>query len=572
MPQNQEEQVRGRLPALLDPMQGHIGSLGLAVAIGIIYFLAARLSLALLTEPDGVAVFWPAAGVSSGVMIALGRRAWAPVAVGTMIATIAANLLGDRNLSSSVCFAFCNAAEAWIVAGAIARYFGSGFSLDRLRNVLGLLVAALVATTISGAGGAAAYKLFHSPAAPVMTIWEHWFASDVVGVITGAPLVIGIAALRRPLPWSEFIEGNGALATLGLMTSIVIFLPEVPWQTVVPAALLFPILLWLAARCRPVYAAAGVFLVSFILAWATIFRFGHFADARFSFDDRVFQAQAVILTVALFTFVLAALFAERKDNEARLARSNAMLERERSNKMMSLAATAATISHEMKQPLTAIIANGVSARHLLDRTPPDLEEARSAVNDVISDGDRASKVLENLRVLFGKADRELEPVDVNDASVGALCALRAELNDHGVRTRVKLAPELPLVMGHSGQLQEVIMNLIQNAIEAMEVTKADRRELEVRTRLGSDQAIIVEVEDSGPGIDPKNLESIFDAFVTTKPHGTGLGLAICHMIMERHGARLSAASDGKRGALFQLSLPARSAARDTTRAAPAVSS
>jgi signal transduction histidine kinase len=558
--QDQQKRVRGRLSALVDPTRGLAGSLGLTLAIGITYFLAARLSLALLTEPDGVAVFWPAAGVSSGVLIALGHRARLPVSVGTMIATIAANLLGDRNLWSSMSFAVCNAAEALIVAIAIERYFGSRFSLDRLRNVLGLLVAAAIATTMSGVVATVAYRLFHSPTTPILIIWQHWFASDIVGIITVAPLVIGIAtALRRPMPRGEFIEGILALAALAVMTSIIISVPQVPWQTVVPGALLFPILLWLAARCRPLYAAAGAFLVSFTVGWTTTFRIGHFADHRLSIDDRVLQAQAVILTMALFAYVLAALFAERRDNEIRLARSNMMLERERNNRLMSLAATAATISHEMKQPLTAMIANGVSALHVLGRTPPDVDEARSALRDVVSDGHRAGKVLDNLRVLFGKADRAMEPVDVNEASLGALRALRGELTDHGVTTRVELASGLPLVMGHSGQLQEVIMNLIQNAIEAMEATKVDRRLLELRTKFAGGEAITVEVQDSGPGIDPTHLDRIFDAFVTTKPHGTGLGLAICHMIMERHGARVSAVSDGKSGALFQLFLPIQAA-------------
>jgi len=126
-----------------------IGVIGLALAVGIAYFLAAHLSLALLAEPDGVAVFWPAAGVSSGVLIALGRDARLPVAGGAMVATVIANLMGDRNVSSATAFALCNAGEALLTAWLIERYFGSGFSLDRLRNVLGLLAAAVVVSLCS---------------------------------------------------------------------------------------------------------------------------------------------------------------------------------------------------------------------------------------------------------------------------------------------------------------------------------------------------------------------------------------------------------------------------------------
>src|SRR5438552_11001273 len=147
MLRDQLEQVQGR-HGVADATQGWAGSFGLALAIAVTYFVAARLSLALLTEPDGVAVFWPAAGVSSGFLIALGRGARLPVTIGTMAATIAANLLGDRNLLSSVSFAACNASEALLTAGLIERYFGAGFSLERLRSVLGLLIAAVVGTTV----------------------------------------------------------------------------------------------------------------------------------------------------------------------------------------------------------------------------------------------------------------------------------------------------------------------------------------------------------------------------------------------------------------------------------------
>jgi two-component sensor histidine kinase/integral membrane sensor domain MASE1 len=295
-----------------------IGTIGLATAVGIAYFFAAQLSLALLAGPAGVAVFWPAAGVSSGVLIALGRDARLPVATGAMVATILANLMGDRNVWGATAFALCNAGEALLVAWLIERYFGSEFSLDRLRNVLGLLAAAVVATAASGIGGTVAYKLFHSPTAPIWTTWQHWFASDAVGIITVAPLVIGLAkALREPPPRNEIIEGVMALVALAAMTVIIVSLPPKPWQTIVPVALLFPILLWLAARCRPAFAAAAAFIVSLTIVWTITFGIGHFGDPALPIGDRIMGAQAAIVGVALCAYVLAALFAERRQAEAR---------------------------------------------------------------------------------------------------------------------------------------------------------------------------------------------------------------------------------------------------------------
>ena len=187
----------------------------LAAGLAVAYFLAARLSLALLTKPDGVAVFWPAAGVASGVLIAVGPTARWPVIIGAMAATIAANLLGDRSVWSAVIFAVCNAGEAVIVAFLIERSFGSPFGLDRLRQVLGLLAAAVIGAAISGVGGTIGYVLFHTSATDVATIWYHWFTSDALGVVTVAPILIGLASYARdPPPRTEVIEGLSALAAL----------------------------------------------------------------------------------------------------------------------------------------------------------------------------------------------------------------------------------------------------------------------------------------------------------------------------------------------------------------------
>src|SRR5262252_8682624 len=159
MLQNLTQEVHRKTSAV--PTLPWIGAIGLAIAIGIAYFFAAQLSLGLLDESDGVALFWPAAGVSSGALIALGRDARLPVTSGVIVATIIANLMGDRSVWNATASALWNAGEALLVAWLVERYFGSNFNLDRLRNVLGLLAAAVVATAASGIGGMASFKLFH---------------------------------------------------------------------------------------------------------------------------------------------------------------------------------------------------------------------------------------------------------------------------------------------------------------------------------------------------------------------------------------------------------------------------
>jgi signal transduction histidine kinase len=254
-------------------------------------------------------------------------------------------------------------------------------------------------------------------------------------------------------------------------------------------------------------------------------------------------------------FVLVQLLAETTRLYAGLARANLLLQRERDNKLMSARAIMASISHEVRQPLAAITANASAALRWLGRTPPDHDEVRASLNRIISDGHRTGEVFDGLRTLFGMVNQGQQQIDVNSIVVDVLNSLRGELDDHRVATRLDLTVERPLVVGHTAQLRQVIFNLAHNAIEAMATTTNRKRELSVRTEVRGHDAVVVSVQDSGPGIDPERLDGIFGAFVTTKAHGTGLGLAICRMIIEHHGGQLSALSDGKGGALFQFVVP-----------------
>jgi signal transduction histidine kinase len=546
----------------IGPPWSWVSDVWLAAAVGCGYFLAARLSLGLLLQPDGVAVFWPAAGISSGILIALGPPVRLPVTAAVVAATFAANLLGDRNIAAGFGFGLCNATEALITAGIIQHYFKADFTLGRLQQVLGLLVAAIVGTVVSGIGGAVVFKLFHSPDVPMFTTWRHWFASDAVGIIAVAPLVIGLAAAARdPPPRRELAEGAAVLALLTAMTGIIISLPNTPWQTLVPGALIFPMVLWLAARCRPVFAAAGAFIVSLTVVWATIFGIGHFGDTALPQEDRILQAQAVILVVTLGAFALAALFSERRqheivlmNSEARLARANKMLQRERDNKLMNVGAAISAISHELKQPLTAIVTKGSAARRFLERTPSDVSRVQAILNEIVGASFRANEVLENIHSLFGH-DQEPHPTDINELVRESLRLLHEQFERHHVTIMTQFASDLPAVPAHKGQLQEVIINLMQNSIDAMEAVEKARF-LRIQTERRGQGAIGISIQDSGKGIDARMIDTIFDAFVTTKAKGKGLGLAISKMIIDRHEGQLTASSAGaENGAIFQITLP-----------------
>jgi signal transduction histidine kinase len=236
------------------------------------------------------------------------------------------------------------------------------------------------------------------------------------------------------------------------------------------------------------------------------------------------------------------------------ARSYRLVERERNNKLLNAQAITAAIAHEVRQPLTAIIASSGAALEFLKKSPPKHDEARRALNEIIKAGHRTSGVFDGIHALFRRGDQKPEPIDLNEIVTSVLESLRAELLDHGIATLRELG-DLPLVEGRRNQLHQVVFNLVHNAYEAMQLTANGKRLLRVATERRGNAAVAIVVEDSGPGINPAQLDSIFSAFVTTKSNGMGLGLAICRQIVEHHGGELFASSGRSSGAQFQVVLP-----------------
>lgn len=295
-----------------------------SAAVAIAFFLAARLSLALLDKSDGVAVFWPAAGVASGILVALGPAMRWPVVVGVVIATFAANLLGDRNLASTVFFAVANAGGPLVVSGLLRRFCGAPFELNELRRVFGLFAATIITAMMSGLVGMLGFVLFHPTTVSPATVWSHWLVSETVGSITVAPLVIGLASfLRHAPPKREIAEGAFALAIVATLCVLLVILPNKLWTFELAMASLSPLFVWIAARVRPAFTAIATFMCAITIVWTTIFAVGLFGDTRLPIEERILSAQVAILATSFGALVLAALFSERRLHE------DAILERER---------------------------------------------------------------------------------------------------------------------------------------------------------------------------------------------------------------------------------------------------
>jgi C4-dicarboxylate-specific signal transduction histidine kinase len=226
-------------------------------------------------------------------------------------------------------------------------------------------------------------------------------------------------------------------------------------------------------------------------------------------------------------------------------------------RVTSLGQLTASIAHEINQPLSGIAINAGSCLRMLANAPPNVEGALETARRSIRDVDRASNVIKRLRVLFSKGDSATEAVDLNEATREVIALLSRELQRHRVISRTELADDLPSVIGDRVQLQQVILNLIMNAAEAMSGVDDRPRELTITTEHDENDRIRLTVQDAGPGLDPRNIDKIFDAFYTTKIGGMGIGLSVSRSIIESHHGQLWAAPTAARGAAISFSLSPR---------------
>jgi signal transduction histidine kinase len=573
--QNLRIQVQRELTTSID-LSRWGPSIGLAAAVGVVYFEAARLSLALLTRSEGVAVFWPAAGISAGVLIALGSRALWPVVFGTMAATIAANLLGDRNLWSAILFAMCNAGEAVLTAWLIELNFGSDFKLSKPRNVIGLAAAAITGAAVSGIGGAMTFRLFHGATTPMLTTWYHWFASDGLGIIAVAPLLIELSSASRDRPpLSELVEGGLAVVALALVSGFAIFLRSELLATVGPVAVLFAPLLWLAARCRPVFAAAAAFIVSLSIVWTTTFDIGYFGDPGQSTDDRVLAAQVSILLVTIGASVLAALFAEIRDKrrlaEAALHASETQRYLIESERLAALGGLVAGVAHEISSPIgtsltiastlahrsanfTEKIASGQLRRAQLSEFA---DGCRGATAQLVANLERAGGLVQSFKqVAVDRSSDDRRAFDLKLATEQVAASVRSRV----LKSQASLAIEVPsdiIMDSFPGPYGQVLTNLIFNAVTHGFADKPGGRMLIKAQRLGKDQVEIT-FSDDGIGIPEEVQRHVFDPFFTTRraQGSTGLGLYIVYnLVTQQLGGTITLSSAVAKGTTIYLTLP-----------------
>jgi signal transduction histidine kinase len=493
-----------------------------------------------------------------------------------MVATIVANLFGDRNLWSAVLFAFCNAGEALLTAWLIGHYFGPDFRLNKLRNVLGLAAAAFMGTAVSGIGGAVAYKLFHSTTTPILSTWQHWLASDGLGIVAVAPLLIELASASRDRPpLSELVEGAVAVAALALVSGLAIFLRSDLLATVGPVAVLFAPLLWLAARCRPVFAAAAAFIVSLSIVWTTTFGIGYFGNPGLSMAERVQAAQVSILLVTIGASVLAALFAEIRDKrklaEAALQASETQRYLIETERLAALGRLVAGVAHEINSPvgisLTVAstlayrctnfadqIVSGPVRRSLLAEFSGD---CRDAASQLTANLQRAGELIQSFKqVAVDRSYADRRTFDLKLATEQIVASVRPGLPKPRGSLALEMSSDITMD-SYPGAYGQVLTNLIFNAVTHGFTDGLGGHILIKALRLGTKQVEITFADD-GNGIPEEVQRHVFDPFFTTRrvQGSTGLGLYIVHNIVTQQlGGRITLVSTPGKGTTICMTLP-----------------
>jgi PAS domain S-box-containing protein len=256
---------------------------------------------------------------------------------------------------------------------------------------------------------------------------------------------------------------------------------------------------------------------------------------------------------------LASIAIEREQAEERLRQAQADLARV--SRVTTMGELTASVAHEVNQPIAAAVTNANACLRWLAGDIANLEEARAAATRIVRDGTRAAEIISRIRLLFKKGTPQRELADVNEVIRETIALLRSEATRYSISVHTEPAANLPQIMGDRVQLQQVLMNLIMNSIEAMKEVDGTR-ELVIKSQRGENEEVLVSVSDTGVGLPPHQADQIFNAFFSTKPHGTGMGLSISRSIVESHGGRLWAAGNSPRGARFCLTLPIKVEARE----------
>jgi len=549
--------VNGEQAGVLKVMRIEQGVLWSALAVGVGYYLAARLGLAFTLQPHPISTLWPPNALLMAALLLTPARVWWVLLAAALPAHLLAELQSGVPLAMVLGWYASNCSEA-LIGAAVVRAFVSGpLRLDSLRKAgIFLLCGGLAAPLGSSFLDAGLVKLVGFGEGDYWTLVRMRFSSNVLAELTVVPLVLTWATFRlddlrdtRPRRYAEI-----AAVFVGLLAaSLVAF--DLPVFDANTAPALFyaplPFLLWAAVRLGPTGTASALALMVVVTIFGAVNGLGPFAGG--SPQDTARDMQLFLIAVSVPLLLLAVALedrskAERDAHEQRLQLTHL-------SRVAMLGELSGGIAHELNQPLTAILSNAQAAQHFIaGKGAVDKVELGEILSDIIAADQRAGEVIHRLRALFKKGEATLQPLDANELVREVLGIAHGDLMTRAIEVLPELAPALPRVQGDRVQLEQVMLNLLINACDAMSTTAAERRRLSIRTR-AADGALRISFTDLGPGFRADQHETLFQPFYTTKPQGLGLGLSISRSIITAHGGRLWGTSSLGHGATFHISLP-----------------
>jgi signal transduction histidine kinase/ActR/RegA family two-component response regulator len=509
-----------------------INDLVKAALFAALYLVVAHFGLQIHPVNTFATLVWPPTGIALAAILLLGFRFWPSIAVGAFLA----NLWAGASVPVAAGIAAGNTLEALISASLLLRISGFRPSLERLQDVLGLVgFAAIFSSAISATIGVSSLVLGGIlPPGRFAATWDAWWLGDAIGALIVAPLILTWSLPRgRPIRWRRLAE-FGALAVLVILMSVLLF--EVAEQA--PGGLLAPFLVWAAIRFEQRGASGAMFLLSTVAIWATVRGHGPYSGGLI--EDDLFRLQAFMALNASTFLVLATVTSER-----RRAREEAESANRSKDRFL------AALSHELRTPLMPVLALTSSLEE--DQELP--AETRRQLEIVRRNTELEARLIDDLldltRIAKGKLRVEMAPVVVSQVLDHVTEICRGDIASRGLTLERKETVEGAVILADAARLQQILWNLIQNAIKFTPYGG----KIQVRTAASASAGrVAIEVSDTGAGIDPSQMRNIFEPFrqAGQRVGGLGLGLAISSGLVEALGGTLTAQSDGLgKGAIFR---------------------
>jgi len=527
----------------------------LIVALG--YYLAARVGFAFTLQPHPISTLWPPNALLMAALLLSPPRSWWVLLVAALPAHLLAELQSGVPLAMVLGWYASNCSEALIGAGLVRWCIAAPVRLDSLRSAgLLLLLGGLAAPLASSFLDAGLVKLIGFGEGEYWTLVRMRFSANVLAEITIVPLVLAWADWRpaavRAMPLARRVEVAALFLAL-LAVSLLAFDLPLFGANLAPALWYAPLpfLLWAAVRFGVLGTTTSLALLVVVTIWGAIHGMGPFTGG--TPQDTARDLQFFLIAASLPLLLLAVALeersrAEREAHEQRLQLTHL-------SRVAMLGEMSGGLAHELNQPLTAILSNAQAAEHLIANQTIDNNELREILRDIIAADQRAGEVIRRLRALFKRGETHLERLDANELVRETLTLAQGDLATRSIAPVLKLAPGALAIHGDRIQLEQVMLNLILNAAQAMAEHTAAERTLTVRSA-GNGSWVYLSFADRGPGFAPEMVEKLFEPFYTTKPLGLGLGLSISRSIVRAHGGRLWGASHAAHGASFHIALPA----------------